>query len=103
MMEVPSTPSRAAPWDAAEARAAVPELVSLGDEWRALPGGVRHTFPHFHFEVPVWPAQAIDLPAAPARWCAPAALAASAGPTVMRKILETDLSDTPAQPRETNE
>src|SRR3546814_8587242 len=43
MMEVPSTPWRAAPWDAAEARAAVPELVSLGDEWRELPGVGRHT------------------------------------------------------------
>src|SRR3546814_21076764 len=54
MMEVPSTPWRAAPWDAAEERAAVPELVSLGDEWRARPGVVRHTFTHFHFAVTGW-------------------------------------------------
>src|SRR3546814_14156140 len=84
MMEVPSTPWRAAPWDAAEARAAVPELVSLGDEWRALPGVVRHTFTHFHFEVTVWAAQAMDVPAAAGRWLAPDAFADAAVPTVMR-------------------
>src|SRR3546814_1085507 len=85
MMEVPSTPWRAAPWDAAEARAAVPELVSLGDEWRALPGVVRHTFTHFHFEVTVWAAQAMDVPAAAGRWLAPDAFADAAVPTAMRK------------------
>src|SRR3546814_19959114 len=65
-MEVPSTPWRAAPWEASEARAAAPALFAplfaplfaRGTEWRPLPGMVRHTFPHFHFEVTVWAAAA---------------------------------------------
>ena len=87
MMEVPSTPWREAPWEHAEARAAAP----LAAEWRALPGVVRHTFTHFHFEVTVWAAQSEAAPAEAGRWVALDALADAAIPTVMRKIIEHGL------------
>ena len=87
MMEVPSTPWRAAPWDAAEARAAAP----MDTQWQELPGVVRHTFTHFHFEATVWAARADDPPGATGRWVALDALADEAVPTVMRKIIEHGL------------
>ncbi len=87
MMEVPSTPWREAPWDAAEARAAAP----LDAAWRELPGTVRHTFTHFHFEVTVWAAGAAAAPEDAGRWVALDALADEAIPTAMRKIIEHGL------------
>ena len=87
MMEVPSTPWREAPWEDAEAQAAAP----LAAAWRALPGTVRHTFTHFHFEVTVWAARSVSAPAVAGRWVALDALADAAIPTVMRKIIEHGL------------
>lgn len=87
MMEVPSTEWRAAPWDAAEAEQAAP----VAAEWRALPGVVRHTFTHFHFEVTVWAARADAEAVAGGRWVALDGLADEALPTVMRKIIDHGL------------
>ena len=87
MMEVPSTPWRETSWNSAEAREAAP----LDAEWRALPGVVRHTFTHFHFEVTVWAARLAHTSADSGRWVAVDALADEALPTVMRKIIDHGL------------
>ncbi|WP_370661524.1 A/G-specific adenine glycosylase [Pelagibius sp. 7325] len=97
MMEVPSTDWRAAPWDDSEAERAAP----LAASWRELPGVVRHTFTHFHFEVTVWAAQADKRQADTSkdldgRWVALDGLADEALPTVMRKIIEHGLIHTAA-------
>ncbi|MGE5766856.1 MAG: A/G-specific adenine glycosylase, partial [Bacteroidota bacterium] len=88
MMEVPSTPWRAEAWEAGEARAAAP----VAADWRELPGTVRHTFTHFHFEVTVWAARHEKVPAEAGRWVALDTLADEAVPTVMRKIIEHGLT-----------
>ncbi len=87
MMEVPSTPWREAPWPDKEAGGAAP----LAAPWRALPGVVRHTFTHFHFEVTVWAARIEEPGDLPGRWVALDALADEALPTVMRKIIDHGL------------
>jgi A/G-specific adenine glycosylase len=87
MMEVPSTSWRAAPWEDAEAQDSAP----LAAEWRALPGVVRHTFTHFHFEITVWAARSAGTPTEMGRWVALDALADQALPTVMRKVIEHGL------------
>ena len=99
MMEVPSTPWRDTPWQAKEAREATPLTAGrIAGEWRALPGLVRHTFTHFHFEVTVWAGQAAKTTAETAgaaelegRWVSLDGLADEALPTVMRKIIEHGL------------
>jgi len=87
MMEVPSTPWRETPWDAGAAEPAAPAAT----RWRELPGLVRHTFTHFHFEVTVWAGQAAEVHAvaeeADGRWVSLDGLADEALPTVMRKII----------------
>jgi A/G-specific adenine glycosylase len=100
MMEVPSTPWRETPWPAAEAREAAPAVASLAADWRALPGLVRHTFTHFHFEVTVWAARAGSTQVETGRWVALDALADEAIPTVMRKIIEHGLIQTAAGGRD---
>jgi len=92
MMEVPSTPWRDGAWEPREAAALVP----LAGDWRTLPGVVRHTFTHFHFEVTVWAAQAAAaaLPSGAGRWVTLDGLADEALPTVMRKIIEHGLKQT---------
>ncbi|GAB4362672.1 MAG: A/G-specific adenine glycosylase [Kiloniellaceae bacterium] len=92
MMEVPSTEWRAAPWDAPEAEQAAP----LAAAWRELPGVVRHTFTHFHFEVTVWAARAAAKDGADGRWVSLDGLADEALPTVMRKIIDHGLIHTAA-------
>ncbi|MEO3428418.1 A/G-specific adenine glycosylase [Pelagibius sp. CAU 1746] len=92
MMEVPSTDWREATWEQRSARAAAP----LETEWRELPGLVRHTFTHFHFEVTVWAGQAagraeMEAAQAQGRWVALDALADEALPTVMRKVIDHGL------------
>jgi A/G-specific adenine glycosylase len=47
MIEIPSTPWRAEPWELAEAIAAAPESA----KWSPLPGTVRHGFTHFQLEL----------------------------------------------------
>ena len=49
MMEVPSTPWRAEKWTVDEAMPAAPADAA----WTLLPGGVSHTFTHFHLELKV--------------------------------------------------
>ena len=90
MMEVPSTPWNAEPCSAAEARAAAP----LEAAWRVLPGQVRHTFTHFHFEVTVWAGRSETAAAAAGRWVPLDRLADEAIPTVMRKIIDHGLKHT---------
>ncbi len=82
MMEVPSTPWRAAGWTAAEARAHAP----LAARWRRLPGAVRHSFTHFRLELGVLAAEARADAAANGVWCPPGRLGEHALPTVMKKI-----------------
>ena len=93
MMEVPSTPWRDTPWREEEAGEAAPLAAPLlAAEWRELPGLVRHTFTHFHFEVTVWAAQAEAATGeADGRWVSLDGLADEALPTVMRKIIEHGL------------
>ncbi|WP_420345205.1 A/G-specific adenine glycosylase [Pelagibius sp.] len=96
MMEVPSTPWREGAWDAAAAGAAAP----LQADWRVLPGIVRHTFTHFHFEVTVWAAR-VDEAGAPevaGRWVGLDALDGEALPTVMRKIIAHGMKQTATSP-----
>ncbi len=92
MMEVPSTPWREGVWAAAEAGPAAP----LQADWQVLPGTVRHTFTHFHFEVTVWAASAdkTGFPAEVGRWVALDALDGEALPTVMRKIIAHGMKQT---------
>ncbi len=97
MMEVPSTPWRAEICSAAEARKAAP----LKAAWRELPGQVRHTFTHFHFEVTVWAGRsetaAPEAEGAAGRWVPLDRLADEAIPTVMRKIIDHGLTHTATQ------
>ena len=95
MMEVPSTDWRGDPWQAEEAAAAAP----LAADWQVLPGLVRHTFTHFHFEVTVWAGtvRRSRLPAGAGRWVALDALGDEALPTVMRKIIDHGLKQTAVQ------
>jgi len=89
MMEVPSTDWREAAWPEAEAHAQAP----LATAWTELPGLVRHTFTHFHFEITVWAARAPDGPApAGGRWAALDTLGDEALPSVMRKIVKHALA-----------
>jgi len=88
MMEVPSTPWEAQPQGKAAARRAAP----LSADWQALPGAVRHTFTHFHFEVTVWAARTAAAAPAEGRWVALDRLADEALPTVMRKIIDHGLT-----------
>jgi A/G-specific adenine glycosylase len=90
MMEVPSTPWNAEACSAAEARRAAP----LEAAWRELPGQVRHTFTHFHFEVTVWAARSATAAAECGRWVPLDRLADEAIPTVMRKIIDHGLKHT---------
>jgi A/G-specific adenine glycosylase len=92
MMEVPSTDWRDTPWQSREAAAAAPQDATLAGDWRELPGLVRHTFTHFHFEVTVWAGQVTDATGSTeGRWVALDGLADEALPTVMRKIIDHGL------------
>ncbi len=88
MMEVPSTPWRAAAWTAAAARAHAPAAAP----WRRLPGVVRHTFTHFQLELGVLAADIGGAAPAPGVWCPPDRLGDHALPTVMKKIVRHALA-----------
>ena len=93
MMELPSTPWRAAPWAEAEARAAAPPAA----DWVALPGLVRHTFTHFHLEAHVWAGRADSAPAPDGgRWVALDRLGDEALPSVMRKLVRHAMAQSAA-------
>ncbi len=85
MMEVPSTPWRAEKWTVDEATPAAPANTA----WTLLPGGVSHTFTHFHLELKVLTGQ---LPArhgvkdGTAAWVPVTEIGAAGLPSVMAKI-----------------
>ncbi len=84
MTEIPSTAWRPGAWPEGEAAAFAPAVA----DWRLLPGGVRHTFTHFHLELAVVTArigegwQAID-----GLWSPLERLGEHALPSVMKKIV----------------
>jgi A/G-specific adenine glycosylase len=91
MMEFPSTPWRAAPWSIAEAVAVARETAApAGSGWAMLPGGLRHTFTHFHLDLDVLVGRDAARSGAEApdgRWCAPGDFARLALPTLMKKVV----------------
>ncbi|TQV83948.1 A/G-specific adenine glycosylase [Denitrobaculum tricleocarpae] len=86
MMEIPSTPWREEAWSEGEVMSHLP----YPTEWRELPGMVRHTFTHFHFEIDVWAgrvgrdSEALN----DSKWVSIDGLAEEALPSVMRKIVK---------------
>ncbi len=88
MMEVPSTPWRAAAWTVAEARDHAP----LKARWRRLPGVVHHGFTHFHLELELLTARVSD--ASGGVWCPPDRFADHALPTAMKKVVRHALAET---------
>ncbi|MEM7172247.1 MAG: A/G-specific adenine glycosylase [Pseudomonadota bacterium] len=91
MMEVPSTD-----WvGEAPSEETVRAIAPTGPTWHKVPGLVRHTFTHFHFEVTLWCGVAknkADFNSG--KWVLPDALSDEALPTVMRKIIEHGLKQT---------
>jgi A/G-specific adenine glycosylase len=83
MMEIPSTPWRAAPWREAEALSQAP----IPTQWTELPGLVRHTFTHFHLELTVWAGRATVGQEAEGHWVRLDDLGGEALPSVMRKVV----------------
>jgi A/G-specific adenine glycosylase len=85
MMEIPSTPWRAETWTIDEATPAAPAAAA----WTLLPGGVSHTFTHFHLELKVLTGQ---LPARHGvkdeaiHWVPVTEIGAAGLPSVMAKI-----------------
>lgn len=87
MMEVPSTDWRERPWSEREAKASAP----VAADWRRLPGGVGHTFTHFHLEIMVL-AGRCPATVADGIWVRPDRLDEHALPTLMKKIAACALS-----------
>ena len=89
MVEIPSTPWRAAPWSVAEAAAAAPQQA----RWTALPGSVRHGFTHFRLELRILAGetrQPLD-----GLWGALDRLGEHALPTLMKKLVRHALAAAP--------
>ncbi|HEV2299967.1 MAG TPA: NUDIX domain-containing protein, partial [Stellaceae bacterium] len=89
MVEIPSTPWRAAPWTIAEAAAAAPQPA----RWSPLPGSVRHGFTHFRLELRILAgetAQPLD-----GLWSALDRLGEHALPTLMKKLVRHALAAAP--------
>jgi A/G-specific adenine glycosylase len=85
MLEVPSTDWTEARWSDGPALGHAP----VPAPWEALPGVVRHSFTHFHFEIAVWAARVpADAPAADGDWWPLDRLGEAGLPTVMRKIAD---------------
>ncbi len=84
MLEVPGTPWRDAPWDAAEA---LPHAPLPGLAWHRVPGIATHGFTHFELEMVLYAAWVARL--VPPEGCEARGLAAAlpALPTVMRRLL----------------
>ncbi len=78
MIEIPSTPWRAAPWTWAEAVGMAPAAA----EWAPLPGTVRHGFTHFQLDLTV----AAGCGTADGLWSAIDRLGDHALPTLMKKV-----------------
>lgn len=92
MMEIPSTPWREEVWSKDEVMGHLPYAAN----WTALPGIVKHTFTHFHFEIDVWAGQVGDAAEtlADSKWVALEGLGEEALPSVMRKIVKHALKQT---------
>lgn len=93
MMEIPSTPWRAETWAVDEATPAAPADAA----WTLLPGGVSHTFTHFHLELKVLTGR---LPARHGlkdkgvAWVPVTEIGAAGLPSVMAKIAKHALRHT---------
>jgi A/G-specific adenine glycosylase len=81
MIELPSTPWRAAPWSAGEAIAHAP----AASEWRHLPGAVQHGFTHFRLEMALLAGTTADPIAG--IWAKPGEFADYALPTLTKKLV----------------
>jgi len=92
MMEIPSTEWRAQAWSETEARASAPASA----RWLRLPGGVGHTFTHFHLELMVLAGRCRAGEPADGVWVRPDRLGEHALPTLMKKIAAHALSEAPA-------
>jgi A/G-specific adenine glycosylase len=86
MIEIPSTPWSAAPWQIAEAALVAPAAV----EWRMLPGTVRHGFTHFQLELGVMAGETDDF--GEGLWSPVERLGNHALPTLMKKVVRHVLS-----------
>jgi A/G-specific adenine glycosylase len=86
MIELPSTPWRAAPWRRSEAR----QLAPAAARWMPLPGTVRHGFTHFRLEMVLF-AGTTGEPVA-GIWATPGEFGAYALPTLTRKLVSHALS-----------
>lgn len=85
MTEIPSTPWRA---DAAPDEREIAGAAPLPVAWHRLPGGVRHTFSHFHLELGVTAGRAGDgWQAAAGLWVPVDRLGEQALPSVMVKVV----------------
>ena len=95
MIELPTTPWRAEPWNLREAAAHAP----LETRWQALPESVRHGFTHFEIELVV--AAAETESAGSSRqdndiWCPPSRFSDYALPTLTRKLVRHAAHHRPA-------
>ena len=86
MIELPSTPWRAAPWRETEALAAAP----VAAEWSQLPGTVRHGFTHFRLELVLFAATTGEP--LPGIWARPDEFGDYALPALTRKLVNYALS-----------
>jgi A/G-specific adenine glycosylase len=85
MMEIPSTPWRAEPWDEAEAAPFAPVKPR---RWQALPGLVGHTFTHFHLELAVLVGRVDPVATGTlGLWLKPDRFGEQALPTAMKKVV----------------
>ena len=82
MMEFPSTDWREQSWKKDEALREAPQ----NSDWQTLPGGVRHTFTHFHLELTVMSGGGGRKAQSNGVWSTPERLSEHALPTVMKKI-----------------
>ncbi|MCR9257025.1 MAG: A/G-specific adenine glycosylase [Alphaproteobacteria bacterium] len=89
MMEIPSSDWMEGPLDREAALAKAP--VTPKSDWEELPGIVRHTFTHFHFEITVMAARTPRASWAGV-WVPVDRLDEHALPTVMKKIVRHALS-----------
>jgi A/G-specific adenine glycosylase len=94
MIELPSTPWRAAPWSESEAIAAAPAAVA----WAVLPGTVQHGFTHFRLELALLAGTTTEPIAG--IWATPAEFKDYALPTLTKKLVSHARSalEPPPQP-----
>ena len=86
MIELPSTPWRAMPWDESEATNAAPAAIA----WTALPGTVQHGFTHFRLELTLMAGQTAAPPEG--IWARPDEFKNYAFPTLTKKLVNYALS-----------